>query len=172
MRMFLFLLLVLPGGLYAQVDLNLQQCRSMALQNSKEVAIAGRQQEKAVFETKSFRADFLPKLSVVGFGLYNQKKYDYKIKGGYLPTYKPGENGQLEPNVMIDPETQHPVIGADGNPVFNEYAFLPDIRLSLNLRGVYSAGVQLEQPVYMGGKIRAAHKMAKSVRRLPEKMSA
>lgn len=161
MRMFLFLLLVLPGGLYAQVDLNLQQCRSMALQNSKEVTIAGRQQEKAVFETKSFRADFLPKLSVVGFGLYNQKKYDYKIKGGYLPTYKPGENGQLEPNVMIDPETQHPVIGADGNPVFNEYAFLPDIRLSLSLRGVYSAGVQLEQPVYMGGKIRAAHEMAK-----------
>lgn len=161
MRIFLFLLLVLPGSLCAQVDLDLQQCRSMALQNSKEVAIAGRQQEKAVFETRSFRADFLPKLSVVGFGLYNQKKYDYKIKGGYLPTYKPGANGQLEPNVMIDPVTQHPVIGADGNPVFNEYAFLPNIRLSLNLRGVYSAGVQLEQPVYLGGKIRAAHQMAK-----------
>ena len=26
---------------------------------------------------------------------YNQKKYNYKLKGGYLPTYKPGENGQL-----------------------------------------------------------------------------
>ena len=51
MRIFLFLLLVLPGSLCAQVDLDLQQCRSMALQNSKEVAIAGRQQEKAVFET-------------------------------------------------------------------------------------------------------------------------
>lgn len=73
MRIFLFLLLVLPGSLCAQVDLDLQQCRSMALQNSKEVAIAGRQQEKAVFETRSFRADFLPKLSVVGFGLYNQR---------------------------------------------------------------------------------------------------
>lgn len=161
MRIFLFLLLILPGTLCAQVDLDLQQCRSMALQNSKEVIIAGRQQEKAIFETKAYRADFLPKLSVVGFGLYNQKKYNYKIKGGYLPTYKPGANGQLEPNVMIDPETQHPVIGADGNPVFNEYAFLPDIRLSLNLRGVYAAGVQLEQPVYLGGKIRVAHKMAK-----------
>lgn len=161
MRIILFLILILPVTLFAQVELDLQQCRNMALQNSKEVAIAGRQQEKAIFETKSYRADFLPKLSVVGFGLYNQKKYNYKIKGGYLPTYKPGVNGQLEPNVMIDPATQRPVTGADGNPVFNEYAFLPDIRLSLSLRGVYSAGVQLEQPVYLGGKIRAAHEMAK-----------
>ena len=75
------------------------------------------------------------------------------MKGGYLPTYKPGENGQLEPNVMIDPATQKPVIGSDGNPVFNEYAFLPDIRLQLKLRGVYMAGAQLEQPVYLGGRV-------------------
>ena len=61
---------------------------------------------------------------------------------------------------MIDPETQKPVIGSDGNPVFNEYAFLPDIRLQLKLRGVYMAGAQLEQPVYLGGKVRAAHRMA------------
>lgn len=161
MKTLIFLLVLLPGTIWAQVDLNLQQCREMALQNSKEVVIAGKQQEKAVFETKSLRADFLPKLSAVGFGLYNQKKYDYKLKGGYLPTYKPGTGGQLEPNVMIDPVTQRPVIGADGNPVFNEYAFMPDISLELSLRGVYMAGVQLEQPVYMGGKVRAAHKMAK-----------
>lgn len=47
-----------------------------------------------------------------------------------------------------------------GNPVFNEYAFLPDIRLQLKLRGVYMAGAQVEQPVYLGGKVRAAHRMA------------
>lgn len=63
---------------------------------------------------------------------------------------------------MIDPATQRPVMGTDGNPVFNEYAFLPDIKLQLSLRGVYSAGIQLKQPVYMGGKIRTAHQMAKA----------
>lgn len=162
MKTLIFLLLFLPGVVCAQLNLNLRQCREMALQNSKEVSIAGKQQEKAVYETKSYRADYLPKLSAVGLGFYNQKKYHYKLKGGYLPTYKPGENGQLEPNLMIDPGTQRPVIGADGNPVFNEYAFLPDIRLTLDLRGVYSGGLQLEQPVYMGGKVRAAHGMAKT----------
>lgn len=162
MKTLVLLFLFLPGVLYAQLDLTLQQCREMALQNSKEVSIAGKQQEKAVYETKSYRACYWPKLSAVGLGFYNQKKYDYKLKGGYLPTYKPGENGQLQPNLMLDPETQRPVVDANGNPVFNEYAFLPDIRLSLNLRGVYSGGLQLEQPIYMGGKIRAAHNMAKT----------
>lgn len=160
--------LVLGGALLlwfrpaeAQVDLNLEMCREMALQNSKEIRIAGKQQQKAAFDVKMYRANYLPKISAVGVGLYNQRKYNYKLKGGYLPTYKPGANGQLEPNVMLDPATQQPVIGADGNPVFNEYAFLPDIKLELSLRGAYSAGVQLEQPLYMGGKVRAAHLMAK-----------
>lgn len=156
-----FFLMLLPCLGFAQVDLSLGMCREMALQNSKEVNIAGKQQEKAAFDVKMYRADYLPKISAVGLGLYNQKKYNYKLKGGYLPTYKPGADGQLEPDVMIDPQTQRPVIGPDGNPVFNSYAFLPDIKLQLGLRGVYSAGVQVEQPIYMGGKVRAAHEMAK-----------
>lgn len=156
-----FFLMLLPGLGFAQVDLSLGMCREMALQNSKEVNIAGKQQEKAAYDVKMYRADYLPKISAVGLGLYNQKKYNYKLKGGYLPTYKPGADGQLEPDVMIDPQTQRPVIGPDGNPVFNSYAFLPDIKLQLGLRGVYSAGVQVEQPIYMGGKVRTAHEMAK-----------
>lgn len=157
----LFVIFLIPDFLSAQVDLSLQMCRKMALQNSKELGVADKQQKKATYEVRMYRADYLPKISAVGFGLYNQKKYNYKLKGGYLPTYKPGENGQLEPNVVMNPETQKPVIGPDGNPVFNEYAFLPDIKLQLSLRGVYTAGVQLEQPIYMGGKVRAAHGMAK-----------
>lgn len=156
-----FFLMLLPCLGFAQVDLSLGMCREMALQNSKEVNIAGKQQEKAAYDVKMYRADYLPKISAVGLGLYNQKKYNYKLKGGYLPTYKPGADGQLEPDVMIDPQTHSPVIGPDGNPVFNSYAFLPDIKLQLGLRGVYSAGVQVEQPIYMGGKVRTAHEMAK-----------
>lgn len=160
MKIILFILCFYPGILFAQLELDLQLCREMALQSSQEMQIADRQQQKAAYEVQTLRADFAPKVSIVGFGLYNQKKYNYKLKGGYLPTYKPGEGGQLEPNVMLDPETHQPIMGQDGNPVFNEYAFLPDIRLKLSLRGVYAAGIQLEQPVYMGGKVRAAHRMA------------
>lgn len=162
MKTVLFLLLALfPELVFSQVELNLKTCREMALQSSKKINIADRQQQKANFEVRMYRADFLPKISAVGLGLYNQKKYNYKLKGGYLPTYKPDADGNLQPNVMIDPATQQPVMGTDGRPVFNEYAFMPDIKLQLGLRGVYTAGVQLEQPVYMGGKIHTAHAMAK-----------
>lgn len=162
MKTVLFLLLaLLPELVFSQVELNLKTCRDMALQNSKKINIADRQQQKANYEVRMYRADFLPKISAVGLGLYNQKKYNYKLKGGYLPTYKPDADGNLQPNVMIDPATQQPVMGTDGRPVFNEYAFMPDIKLQLSLRGAYTAGVQLEQPVYMGGKIYTAHAMAK-----------
>lgn len=150
------------AGLWAQVRLDRQQCREMALENSKQMAIAGKEKEKAVYTLKSVRAGFFPRLSATGIGFYNQEKYSYKLKGGYLPTYVPDGQGQLQPNVMLDPATGRPVIGADGKPVFKEYAFLPDIGIKIGMRGVYLAGVQLEQPVYMGGKVRAAHQMART----------
>ncbi len=147
--------------LKAQVLINFQQCRQMALENSKEIAIAEKQSEKALFTTKSYHAGFFPRLSGSGLGFYNQEKYSYRIKGGYLPTYVPDQQGNLQPNLVVDPATGKPVLGVDGSPVFKEYAFLPDIGLKLGLRGIYLVGVQLEQPLYMGGKVRAAYEMAK-----------
>ena len=75
-----------------------------------------------------------------------------------LPTQKPNLlTGEMEPNIMANPATGEPVIGSDGNPVFNMYAWLP---LNVSLSGTYLAGVMMEQPVYTGGKINAGNKMA------------
>ena len=78
-----------------------------------------------------------------------QKKSSFTIDGGYLPTYVPQLDGTLKPNLLLNPLTGEKVIGPDGNPVFNQYAFMPDIELELGLRGVYSAGLMLEQPIYI-----------------------
>lgn len=160
MRQLVFLFLFFPSLVLAQVELSLSSCKEMALQNSQQLRIADRQQQKAIYEVRRYRADFYPKVSLVGLGFYHQRKYDYSLKGGYLPVYKSGNDGKLEPDVMINPETLQPLIGSDGQPIFNLYAFLPDMKLQLNLRGIYSTGVQLEQPIYWGGKIRIAHQMA------------
>ena len=129
----------------AQRQLDLKQCREMALEYSKQLAIAEKQKEKAAWTKKEYGANYLPKLSVSGFYLYHQKKQEYKLSGGYLPTYLPGADGKLQPNVVIGSDGK-PVTGTDGKPVFHEYAFLPDIPLSLSLRGAYMASVQLQQP--------------------------
>lgn len=142
------------------VTLNLDKCREMALENSRKMSIAAKQQEKAGYDLKSYRANFLPKISGMGIFAYVQKKMSYSLAGGYLPTFVPGLDGSLQPNVVLNPATGQPLTDADGNPVFSSYAYMPDIELDLDLRGAYSVGVMLEQPVYMGGKVRSAYQMA------------
>ena len=144
----------------AQQKLDLKQCRAMALDYSKQLSIAERQKEKAIWTKKEYRANYYPRLSASGTYFYYQKKQEYKLSGGYLPTYVPDESGKLQPNVIMGGDGK-PVMGTDGKPLFHEYAFLPDIPITLSMRGVYMAGVQLQQPIFMGGKIRAAHQAAK-----------
>lgn len=144
----------------AQLELNLQQCREMAMESSKKMAIAGQKKAKVTFDKKASRANFFPKVSGIGMYAYMQKDFSFSIKGGYLPTYIQGNNGQWTPNLLLNPETGQPVVGSDGKYIFNQYAYMPDIALSLGLDHAYTVGGILEQPVYMGGKVRAAYRMA------------
>lgn len=156
------LLSVSQSECFAQeIVLNLQKCREMAVENSKKMQVAAEQQKKAGYDWKSYRANFLPKISGSGLYAYMHKKMNYKIDGGYLPVYQSSDVGQAIPlnSIQLGPDGK-PVMGADGLPLFKQYAFLPDIELALGLRNVYSVGVMLEQPVYMGGKVRTAFKMA------------
>ena len=162
LRIVAVLLSVSQSECFAQeIVLNLQKCREMAVENSKKMQVAAEQQKKAGYDWKSYRANFLPKISGSGLYAYMHKKMNYKIDGGYLPVYQSSDVGQAIPlnSMQLGPDGK-PVMGADGLPLFKQYAFLPDIELALGLRNVYSVGVMLEQPVYMGGKVRSAFKMA------------
>ena len=161
MRYLLIILLVVGiSPVRGQISLSLEKCREMALESSKKMSIATKQGEKAEFERKAYRANFLPKLSATGLYAYMQKKTSFTIDGGYLPTFITDANGNKVYNLYIDPATKLPVMGENGIPLAAQYAFMPDIELELGLRGVYSAGAMLEQPIYLGGKIRSAYRMA------------
>ena len=59
MKGLLTILLVLGiSPVKAQVSLNLEKCREMALESSKKMSIATKQGEKAEFERKAYRANF------------------------------------------------------------------------------------------------------------------
>ena len=49
---------------------------------------------------------------------------------------------------------------ATGELVSSGFAYFPGLNLDYKVGTVYSGGVQVEQPLYMGGKIRAAYKMS------------
>jgi outer membrane protein TolC len=146
----------------AQVNLSLEQCRNMALQQSEDIQIAGKTIVKADTEKAVARSYYFPSVSgmAMGFSMWDDIKSDL-----YLPTVTPDlATGQLVPNIMVDPAGQ-PIIGPDGNPIFNMYSWLP---LEISLKGAYVAGVSVNQPLYTGGKISAGNKMAEIGREMAD----
>ncbi|MFO7999681.1 MAG: TolC family protein [Marinilabilia sp.] len=155
------IILAMPAA-EAQVELDRDKCREMALDNSRQIKISENKIEQADLGKKIARAGHLPSLNASGLYFYKPDELEYSLEGGYLPTYVPDDQGELQPNFKENPETGQPLVGSDGEPVFNMYAMMPDQNLNMGLNGVTMGGVQVEQPVYMGGKIRAANKSAET----------
>ena len=136
----LFLFLLFPLSLPAQEILNLQQCREMALEYNKEMAASAKQTESAHYTAKSYLGNFFPNFTAGGTGIYSTIDGSLGIPGGNLPTFLPHATGQFLPN--------------------GGYAYFPGIDLNYKTGTIYMGGIQVEQPLYMGGKIRAAYKMS------------
>lgn len=134
--------------------LDLEQCREMALESNKQITVSHRQAEQAGYTLKSYKANFLPKFTGEGMYLFSGGKLKENTPELFLPTYVPDPaTGQLVPNVAGT--------GAGGNPVFRQYGYVPPLSFELSLNNTFLAGVLVEQPLYMGGKIVAAYKMAR-----------
>ena len=124
----------------AQELLTLDQCRQLALDNNKRMAAASKQTKAAHYTMLSYKGNFFPNFTASGTGLYSSANGTFNIPGGNLPTFLPDANGQPMPN--------------------GGFAYFPGIDLNYKVRTVWMGGVQVEQPIFMGGKILAAYKMA------------
>lgn len=74
-RIILFLACVsgMIGILHAQQTLTLEQCRQLAIQNNKQLKIAGEHVRKAGYDKKAAMTQYFPQLSAMGAYLWNQK---------------------------------------------------------------------------------------------------
>jgi outer membrane protein TolC len=159
----LILFLAITGKTGAQEILSLENTRKMAIENSHNVKIAGKTMEKAEAESKAMRTMYLPSVSGSATMAYLSNEFNEEL---YLPSFKPDPlTGQLVPDIFIHPVTGMPVYGPDGNPIFNSYAYLP---LELSLKGAYMAGINVQQPIFTGGKIVTGNKMAKLGKQMAE----
>lgn len=139
----------------AQEFMTLQRARQMALEQNEDIKIAEATAQKSKYDQKAARTNYLPSVSAQLTGLYLKDDLSTDL---YLPTVSPDPaTGQLKPNIAVNPATGQPIVGADGNPVFNMYAYMP---VEISLHGAYMAGVTIEQPLFAGGKIVAGNKMA------------
>lgn len=128
------------ASLFSQEILSLEQCREMALKYNKEMAASAKQTESAHYTVKSYKGNFFPNFTANGTGLYSTADGSLGIPGGNLPVLMPDASGQFLPN--------------------GGFAYFPGIDLNYKVGPVYMGGIQVEQPLYMGGKIRAAYKMS------------
>ena len=148
------LLLLLPFSVKGQEMLTLQQCREMALENNKQMAAAVKQTQGAHFMQKSFRGNFLPNFSAYGTDFYGSIDGSLNIPGGNLPVFIP-----------IKPDLNIPI----------GFAYFPGLDLNMKVKNMFMAGVKVEQPIYMGGKIMAAYRMSKlgvQASKLQERLTA
>ncbi|MDR1416758.1 MAG: TolC family protein [Prevotellaceae bacterium] len=149
------------GMANAQQVMTLEKCRELAIENNKSGAIADRSKDKAAYTKRAYRANYFPKISASGSYLYSNIQMTQKISEAYLPTFAPDPaTGKLTPNIVVDP-AGNPVIGPDGNPIFREYAYFPGMDFTVKLNNLWMVGLSAEQPIYAGGKITAAYRMAK-----------
>ena len=158
------LLVAFPFAVSAQT-LSLDSCISMALRSNRQIENARLLTQQREFTVAATKANFLPNFKASARDIYSTADGAFSISEGYLPTFIPGADGSLQPNVMINPATGQPVMQADGvTPVFQQYAYFPSQELKYKVGNVIQAGVSVEQPLYMGGKIRAGYAMSKIAR--------
>lgn len=145
---------LLVPGLAAAEELTIEQCRQLALQNNKSRRIVSLSTEAAGYTRKSVWAQFFPDLSLRAFGLYDTGTggLSYDLSG-------------LAGNVggMVMDAVQSGVITPQQAQWFaNKASGLPGSveMVDYKMDWVYGGSVVLKQPLYMGGKIRAAYRMS------------
>lgn len=163
----------------AQRTLSLDSCRAMALRNNKQLSVAKLKQEVALNTRKAAKTKYLPKVDLLGgyewtsqeVSLLKDSQKDMLGNLGTTASTALGEKatnmlGTLAQQGMITPQQAQ----ALGNFMGSQIAPLAQTvngfgqgitdAFRTDTRNIFAAAVMLRQPIYMGGAITAANRMA------------
>jgi len=133
-------------------NITLSQARELALEHNKDIAKSRLTLEQTRNDAKAYKTNYYPRINLMAADFYSTTKGDFTIAGGHLPIYMLNPaTGIYVPNVTI---------GADGNYILNQYADFPSSKMDYKVGNIFLGGVSLTQPLYMGGKITTAYRMA------------
>ena len=167
--MMLGLLVLLPGMASAQQVLTLDSCRAMALRNNKQMSVAKMKQEVNANLRKSARTQYLPKVNAVGGYLWTSREIsilndDQKEALSNMGT---GVTAKLQdalgPLTSALPAETQAKVGQDMSAfagALNQVGANIVDGFRTDTRNMIGGAVTVTQPVFMGGAIVAANKMA------------
>ena len=165
--------------LSAQRALNLDSCRALALRNNKQLSIARLKQDVAKNTRKAARTAYLPKVDALGGYEWTSKQIsllsdDQKDALNNLGTNVAGKAGTSIPGILtnmaqqgiITPQ-QAAALGQMATEfstpmaqVLNGFGRQVTDAFHTNTQNMFMGSIMLRQPIYMGGAITAANKMA------------
>lgn len=175
----MFLLVACGAPAMAQQLLSLDSCRAMAIRNNKQMGITQQKKVMAHYTTKAARTQYLPKLNVVGGYMFTSREIsllskEQKTTLSNIGTALSGSIGEdissviaamTRDGVFTPSQAEH--IGAVlGNMGTNVGGAINGVgqnvvnALHTDTRNMFMASAVVTQPIYMGGTISAANKMA------------
>ena len=161
-KILLSLLMCCSLSAQAQEILSIEQCRQMAVDHNKEMAIAALQTKSAHYTMKSYWGNFFPDFQAAGMGTYSN------IDGSLgIPV---PEIGLPDLSKLPLPPQLKPLV-----PLIPSSVKLPPVNMDYKIDFFYMAGISFTQPIYMGGKIMSAYRMSqagKEIAKLNEKKTA
>lgn len=143
-RISLFISLLFLQTLFAlsQVPVNLEECRTEALEYNKSLDAARLDVKYAEAAIKAARTSYLPKIEGSGSMMYIPDLDGFSMPGFFLPTAESTEAAAL------------------GNYTGTSDVYFPGFKMNMDDLKLYMAEISAEQPVYAGGRIRLANKKA------------
>ncbi len=149
--------------------LSLDSCKQLALKHNHQIRMAQLGENKAQATLWAMRTNFLPKVTAEGFIFYTQ--FDYQ-KDLSIPPLKVGTliDPQLkDPILKQTPKFLHPAVEKVlpvlkeklWTPIAEQKIKFPSYQIDFRLRDCYFGRINVDQPIFMGGKIIAANAMAK-----------
>ena len=169
---------LIPVGAGAQ-SLSLDSCRAMALRNNKQINASKLKKDVAYNIKKSARTQYLPKVDVLGGYEWFSKEISLLNDGQKSAFSNIGSNLSSSlsggANDLMNQLVQQGVISQDqaqqiGNHLSEKMSPLSNKANAVgqkvvdafrtDTRNIFAASVMLRQPIYMGGAIIAANKMA------------
>ena len=168
----------------AQTVLSLEECRSMALENNGQSKMAQEKVTAAEYDSKAAFANYLPKVSATGLYLHNSENLNLISQDQKTMLSGIGTSFQnFTGSIMTDPKfislymsdqtvkdvanyLVNKMSGTDIESALNQIGQELSDGLTLDIQNVYVGMISVEEPLYVGGKIRAYNKVTAYAREL------
>lgn len=176
-------LALMPVVTDAQQTLTLEQCREMAVENNKTLKQAETKIEMAGYDRKIAFANYLPNISATGAYIYNandialvgdETSQKLQNMGTLIHNQAQSFTESLMTAIKSNPAAAaeymkspmwQTVLGAlsqtDMSQTINALGKEIDDAFHPDLQNIFAGAVTVQQPVFMGGKIVAANRIAK-----------